>query len=96
MRAVMAARAAGDERATVAIDVYLHRLRSAIAAMAAALGGIDVLVFTGGVGENSEEIRDGAVAGLGFLGALPRVLVVPAREDLEIARQVETLLKNSP
>jgi acetate kinase len=92
MREVIAARAAGDERAAVAVDVYLHRLRSAIAAMAAALGFVDALVFTGGVGEHSQEIRDGAVAGLGFLGATPRVLVVPAREDLEIARQTRVLL----
>jgi len=96
MREVLAARAGGDRRATVAIDVYLHRLRAAIAAMAAALGGVDALAFTGGVGEHAQEIRDAAVAGLGFLGAAPQVLVVPAREDLEIARQVETLLQNSP
>jgi acetate kinase len=48
--------------------VYLHRLRAGIASMAAALGGLDVLVFTGGVGEHLHEIRSGAVAGLGFLG----------------------------
>ena len=49
-------------------DVYLHRLRASIAAMATAMGGLDVLVFTGGVGENSPEIRSRAAAGLGFLG----------------------------
>jgi len=50
-------------------DVYLHRLRASVAAMAAAMGGLDVLVFTGGVGENSPEVRSRAVGGLGFLGA---------------------------
>jgi acetate kinase len=50
-------------------DVYVHRLRASIAAMAAALGGLDVLVFTGGVGENSPEIRSRAAAGVAFLGA---------------------------
>jgi acetate kinase len=49
-------------------DVYLHRLRGSIASMAAAMDGLDVLVFTGGVGENSPEIRSRAAAGLGFLG----------------------------
>jgi acetate kinase len=47
----------------------VHRLRAGIAAMAAALGGLDALVFTGGVGEHSPEIRARAVDGLGFLGA---------------------------
>ena len=68
MREVVAAAAGGDQRSRLALDVYLHRLRAGIASMAAALGGLDVLVFTGGVGENAHEIRGGAVAGLGFLG----------------------------
>jgi acetate kinase len=68
MRAVLARAAAGDERAVLGRDVYLHRLRASIAAMAAAMDGADVLVFTGGVGENSPEIRSRAAAGLGFLG----------------------------
>ena len=57
MRAILAAEAAGDETAALAIGVYLHRLRASIAAMVAALGGLDVLVFTGGVGENAPAIR---------------------------------------
>lgn len=57
-----------DEHARLAFDVYVHRLRSLIASMAAAMGGIDALVFTGGVGENAPEVRAAAVAGLGFLG----------------------------
>jgi acetate kinase len=65
---VVAGAARGDRRARLALDVYLHRLRAGIAAMAAALGGLDVLVFTGGVGEHSSEVRSGGVAGLGFLG----------------------------
>jgi acetate kinase len=59
---------ADDAGARLALDVYLHRLRSCVASMAAALGGLDVLAFTGGVGERSAEIRAGAAAGLGFLG----------------------------
>jgi acetate kinase len=68
MREVLEAAERGDAAATVARDVYLHRLRASIAAMAAALGGLDTLVFTGGVGERSPEIRERAAAGLGFLG----------------------------
>jgi acetate kinase len=58
-----------DDAAKLALDVYTHRLRAGIAAMAAALDGLDALVFTGGVGENAPEVRQRAVAGLGFLGA---------------------------
>ena len=54
--------------AFLALAAYLHRLRGLIGAMAAALGGLDTLVFTGGVGENSAEIRAQAAAGLAFLG----------------------------
>ncbi|HCU95448.1 MAG TPA: acetate/propionate family kinase [Actinobacteria bacterium] len=68
MRAVEAAVAEGDQDARLALDVYTHRLRAGIAAMAAALGGLDVLVFTGGVGENSPRVRAEAADGLAFLG----------------------------
>jgi acetate kinase len=68
MREVLARAAAGDQRAVLGRDVYLHRLRASVAAMAAAMDGLDVLVFTGGVGENSPEIRARAASGLAFLG----------------------------
>ncbi|MCO5996750.1 acetate/propionate family kinase [Actinoallomurus rhizosphaericola] len=57
-----------DADATLALEVYLHRLRGLIAQMAAAMGGLDVLVFTGGVGEHAPEIRRRAADGLAFLG----------------------------
>jgi acetate kinase len=57
-----------DERAALALAVYVHRLRASIAAMAAALGGVDALAFTGGIGENAAAVRSKACAGLGFLG----------------------------
>jgi acetate kinase len=57
-----------DDDARLAIEVYVHRLRAAIAAMAAATGGLDALVFTGGVGEHAPAIRERAAAGLSFLG----------------------------
>ncbi|WP_416211230.1 acetate/propionate family kinase [Frankia sp. Cas3] len=77
MRAVVDRAAAGEPDGSLALAVYLHRLRAQIAAMAAALGGLDTLVFTGGVGERSPVVRAGAVAGLGFLG----VAVDPARNE---------------
>ena len=65
MREVLAARRPGDAAATLALDVYVHRLRASIAAMAASLGGLDALVFTGGVGERSAPVRALAAEGLG-------------------------------
>ena len=68
MREVEGRDNAGDTTARLALGVYLHRLRAGVASMAAALGGIDVLAFTGGVGERSPEIRARAAGGLAFLG----------------------------
>lgn len=119
MAAVVDACRRGEPAARLALDVYVHRLRAAIAAMVASLGGLDALVFTGGVGENAPAVRAAATAGLGFLGVAldahrndeaiggaagpeadimaagssVRVLVVAAREDLEIARGVRARLR---
>ncbi len=68
MRQVVGRAADGDEVAQLALDVYVHRLRSSIAGMVAAMGGMDALAFSGGVGENSPVVRDRAAAGLAFLG----------------------------
>jgi acetate kinase len=68
MREVLARSDAGEQAATLALETYLHRLRGAIAAMAAALGGIDVLAFTGGVGEHAAAVRARAARGIEFLG----------------------------
>ena len=68
MREVIERIAAGDDQAELAFDVYIHRLRALIASMAAAMSGLDVLVFTGGVGQNAPQVRAAAVAGLRFLG----------------------------
>jgi acetate kinase len=68
MREVLARAGRGDARGVLALDVYIHRLRAGIAAMAAGLGGVDALVFTGGVGERSADVRARAGAGLAFLG----------------------------
>ena len=113
LREVRAAAAAGSPWAELAIGVHAHRLRREIAAMAAAMNGLDALVFTGGIGEHQPQVRAEAADGLGFLGvavdparnraanadadisapsAAVRTLVITAREDLEIARQVRAVL----
>ncbi len=68
MRDILRARDEGNERAKLAVDMYVHRLVSCIGAMIASLGGLDVLVFTGGIGEHAAEIRASACAAFGFLG----------------------------
>ena len=68
MRALLRRAERGDAGAMLAIDVYVHRLVAGIAAMTAALGGLDVLVFTGGVGENASAIRAAAAESLAHLG----------------------------
>jgi len=77
MRTIIDSAAAGEPDATLALDVYLHRLRSGIASMAASIGGIDALVFTGGVGERAPVVRSRAADGLDFLG----VALDPTRND---------------
>jgi acetate kinase len=68
MRDVLMAAEAGDERAKLAIELYAYRLKKYVGAYAAAMGGLDALVFTAGIGENSSEIRAATCEGLGFLG----------------------------
>jgi len=68
MREIESAIAAGNERAKLAFDIYVHRLCREIGAMLAVLGGLDALVFTGGVGENCPPLRERVAAQLAFLG----------------------------
>jgi acetate kinase len=110
LKEVLDLAASGHADAALAVDVYLHRLVKGVAAMAGSAGGIDLLVFTGGVGERSVPIRRAVGARLSFLGVCvddelnqveshddrelsapgsrARTLLVHAREELEIARQV--------
>jgi len=115
MRDVVDGEAEGDPRAVLALAVYVHRFAAGFAAMAAALGGVDAVAFTGGVGERSPAVRSRAAASVGFLGvaldpvanaaaggdaeadvsapgSAVRSWVVPAREDIEIARGVREVL----
>ena len=68
MRQIVAARKDGHPRAKLAFEIFLHRLQTSIGGMIAALGGIDALVFTAGIGENSPEVRAAACANFEFLG----------------------------
>ncbi len=68
MRSVEAAAAAGDERAQLALEVFVHRLAKAIAGLVTSLERLDALVFTGGIGENSAVVRGRVLRRLGFLG----------------------------
>ncbi len=117
MREVVAGAKTGDADAQLGLDVYVHRLCGGIAAMAAAMQGMEALVFTGGVGENASEVRALAAGALGFLGVhldeqanaggepdrlvsapggAVSLLVVAAREDLEIARETRKVLAGEP
>ena len=73
--------------------VYTYRVAAAAAQMAAALGGLDVLAFSGGVGENRPDVREAIAGKLSFLGEF-ETRAVPAREELAIARGVRTLVQS--
>ena len=88
MRQVLAAARTGDERARLAVDVYAHRVRQAVGALAVTLGGVDALVFTAGVGENSADVRLAICQGLECLGLeLDRDANAGCRPDADVARR---------
>lgn len=92
MREILKARADGDPRAALAFDIYVERLRQEIAAMAASLGGLDALVFTGGVGEHASVVRAATCQGLDWMGiALHASLNTAADPDCEIAEQTSAV-----
>jgi acetate kinase len=74
------------EASPFALDVFVHRVAAAVGAMAAACDGVDVLAFTGGIGEHADDLRGRIVERVRFLGDF-RVEVVPAREELVIAQE---------
>jgi acetate kinase len=87
MREILTAMRAGNVRAKLAFEVFVHRLRMGIGSMAAALGGTDVLVFTAGIGENSSEVRAATCEGLGFLGIeLDETKNLNRQRDADISR----------
>jgi acetate kinase len=80
------------EASPLALDVFVQRIAGAVAAMAAACGGIDVLAFTGGIGEHADDVRERIIERAAFLGDF-RVEVVAAREELVIAAETRLLLE---
>jgi acetate kinase len=86
MREILASVKRGHSRAKLAFDICVHRLQAGIGAMVAVLGGIDVLVFSAGIGENSAEVRDAACKQLAFLGLkLDAIANSQRRPDADIA-----------
>jgi acetate kinase len=88
----------GDLKACLALDVFAVSIRKTIGAYMALLGGADLLVFTGGIGEHSDRIRSAATDGLELLGlAADKIQVVPTQEERQIARHCrEMMINNSP
>jgi acetate kinase len=83
VRQLMEARA--NPEADLALRMFCYQVRKAVAAMAAALGGMELLVFTGGIGEHAEELRKEICEPLRWMGEF-ETRVLPAQEDLQIAR----------
>ena len=78
----------GNERAALAIDIFCYKTHKRIASAAAAMNGIDVLIFTAGVGENSPELREKIATGLDFMG-------IKIDHDKNMVRGQEALISTS-
>jgi acetate kinase len=84
---------AGDPHARLALDVFTLSVRKVIGAYVALLGGVDLLVFTGGIGEHSDYVRSAATSGLEFLGlTADKIKIVSAEEEQQIARHCRRML----
>jgi acetate kinase len=99
MQALEKRSAAGDEDAELAVEVFATAVRKYVGAYAALLGGIDLLVFAGGIGEHSAEVRRRVCNGLEFLGLnaddpAGRVRVLHTEEERQIARHCRTLMQH--
>lgn len=95
VREIKSAAKNGNKRAKLALDIFTYRIRKYIGSYAAAMGGVDAIVFTAGIGENEKTIRDSVLKGLfGFLNRKKvRVLVVATNEELMIAKQAFQLVR---
>ncbi|MGA9042156.1 MAG: acetate/propionate family kinase [Terriglobales bacterium] len=83
----------GDPKASLALDVFAVSVRKAIGAYTALLGGVDLLVFTGGIGEHSDYVRSVATFGLEAIGlTADKIQVVTAQEEQQIARHCRTMM----
>jgi acetate kinase len=85
----------GEPAARLALDIFATSVRKVIGAYAALLGGVDLLVFTGGIGEHSERIRSAVTNGLEFLGlTADKIQIVPTEEEKQIARHCRRMMTN--
>jgi acetate kinase len=84
---------ANGENAKLAVTMFIDRLAQEIAAAAAALGGVDAITFSGGIGENAAAVREGAMKQLGWLPAHVTNHVIPANEELTIARAAQSFTR---
>jgi len=91
MREIERAADAGDAQARLAVEIFCMRIRKTIGAYAALMGGLDLLVFAGGIGEHSERVRSKVDQGLEFMGDF-RTEVIASQEDIQIARHVRAML----
>ncbi len=95
MRKLLSLRAL-DSRARLAVDIYCAEVRKAIGALAAALGGLDTLIFTGGIGAHAREVREQILQGLEFLSLRAEaVIAVPTDEERVLARRARDMLEES-
>ena len=82
-----------DLHAALALNVFAVSVRKVIGAYIALLGGVDLLVFTGGIGEHSDRIRSASASGLEFLGlTIEKIQVVPTQEEQQIARRCRMMI----
>jgi acetate kinase len=82
-----------DPRAALALNVFAVSVRKGIGAYLALLGGVDLLVFTGGIGEHSDRIRSAATNGLELLDlTADKIQIVPTQEEQQIARHCRTMM----
>jgi len=85
-----------DPNARLALDVFAVSVRKTIGAYTALLGGADLLVFTGGIGEHSDYVRSAATEGLELLGLTPdKIQIVPTQEERQIARHCRAMMVNN-
>jgi acetate kinase len=83
----------GDRESAVALDIFAVAVRKVIGAYMTLLGGIDVVVFTGGIGEHSNHIRSAATDGLGSMGlTADKIQIIPTAEEQQIARHCRRLM----
>ena len=96
MRVLSAKASAGSKRARLALNVFTYRIKKYLGSYIAVLGGVDAIIFTGGIGENKKSVRDEACRGiLCSCKKKPRILVIPTNEELMIARQTYALIKEN-